>query len=419
MTSSTPPSPESGPVVRFVAPDELLDFRRQVMFGFGDDYDEERVASRAALTEALGATPLCIVAEDRGRTVATLASYDLELTVPGGDRVSTAGTSAVTVHPTHRRRGLLTQMMAKHLDQARDRGQPLAALYASEEAIYGRFGYGPATFAYWLRYSHHDVTVPDGPAEIRLIPLQPNEAVNVLAPLYEQTLARRVGSYRRQEPWWDRIISPFAAQNTGSGELRVVVAERHGQPVGYVLFRLRAVWGVTRPDGTAQVQEMAYLDDDVRRRLTYFVSNIDLMPNVVWKHSAFDAPLLLEATRPRSIERIVTDQLWVRVLDVVAALESRRYESPGGLVLDVKDRHGYTTGRYRLEVEEDGHGRCAPTTDEADVELDAAELGAVYLGHRHVHTLARAGRIHGAPSTIDRLADMFETMHAPFCAEAF
>ena len=94
-----------------------------------------------------------LAAVDEGRIVGGAGAFSFRTTVPGGAVVPSAGVTVVGVLPTHRRRGILRSMMRLQLDDAHERGEALATLFASEETIYGRYGYGRATLALELKIS--------------------------------------------------------------------------------------------------------------------------------------------------------------------------------------------------------------------------------------------------------------------------
>lgn len=407
--------------IRFVEPDELRDYRDAIGFGFGfdptDSTDED-----VEHFEAVNPLETSIAAFDRGHIVATFGSYDLDLTLPGGATVPLAGTTHVTVHPTHRRRGILTEMMRLHLDQAVERGQPLAGLWASEERIYGRFGYGPATFGQEL--SIRDYTV-DGPAPdpaISVHPLTPEEASSILPGLYERRRPEVAGYLVRPDSWWEHRYFPDPPTRArGASRQRYVVAERDGEPIGYLSFRLRplAPW----EEGRTQVVELLATDDDARRALWHFATNVDLYRNVAWWNAPMDAPTLIEVDRFRQVGRRVMDALWLRPLDVPSLLEARTYERDGLVEIGIEDRFGPAGGRYRLEVV-DGKGRCErlagdADTGEADVTMAVEELGRLLLGGVSAVTLRQAGLIAGDGPAVDRLDDLVTTRTAPHCPEVF
>ena len=401
--------------IRFIEPDEIEQFQRAIGRGFGFDPPSDDDAFRHF--EALFPVETSIAAFDRGHVVATFGSFDLGITVPGQATVATAGTTVVTVHPTHRRRGILTEMMRRHLDQAVERGQAMAGLWASEERIYGRFGYGPAATGQVLRVPDHTVAWAAPHSAITVHPLTEEEAASTLLPLYERWRRSVAGSLVRTEPWWEhRVLYDPRHRRGGATTLRHVMAERGGEAVGYLSFRQKSVdgWG----ENETVILELVADDDEARRALWNFATNVDLYRNVSWWNAPMDEPLLVEADRFRKVERTLIDTLWLRPLDVVALLEARGYERDGVVVLGIHDRFGPAAGRYRLEVAQ-GRGSCQRTDADPDVELAVEELGRLALGGGSALTLKRAGLIDGGPSEVGRLHDLLATRAQPYCPEVF
>ncbi|MEL7156754.1 MAG: GNAT family N-acetyltransferase [Actinomycetota bacterium] len=401
--------------IRFINEDEVPTYLDAITIGFGDDPKRED----GDIERFLAVNPIetCIAAFDRSHTVATFGSYDLDLTVPGGQTLATAGTTHVTVHPTHRRRGLLTEMMRLHLDQARDRGQPMAALWASEERIYGRFGYGPAGWRLDLRAPAFTLEAPPPADGITVHPLTLDEATAVLPALFEDRRLAVAGRFARSDQWWQhRRFHDHAHRQGDARSQRFVVAELDGEPVGYLAFRLSAEgeW----EEGQTNILELVTGNESARRALWHFATNVDLYRNVRWWNAPVDEPLLVETSRFRSITRTVGDSIWLRPLDVTALLEGRRYEHDGTVVIGVDDPMGYAGGRYRLEVE-GGRAQCTPVRHDADVHLGVAELGRLYLGGDSAVTLHRAGRLDGAAACVALVDDLFRTRHQPHCIEVF
>lgn len=399
---------------RFITAAETKAYLDAIRVGFGDDpATEEEDVDRFL---AINPIDTCSAAFDRGRVVATFGSYDLEMTVPGAASVATAGTTHVTVHPTHRRRGILTDLMKLHLDQARDRGQPMAALWASEERIYGRFGYGPATWGLDLTMSARTVDLPPGIDGIEVHPLPADEAATVLPPLFEAGRADVAGRFVRTDNWWTHRRLYDRSHKEGARAQRFVVAERKGEVVGYLVYRLsdNGEWA----EGNTAVIELNTRDDAARRALWHFVTNIDLFRNVRWWNAPVDDPVLIEAERFRSAKHTTFDAIWVRPLDVASLLATRRYERDHNLVIEVVDPGGYAGGRFRLEVAH-GKGVCSATADEPAVTLAVGDLGRLYLGAGSALTLSRAGRIDGAPEAVAALGDLLATRRQPHCPEVF
>lgn len=402
--------------VRTITEGEIASFRQAIGYGFGnDDPVPDDAVERLTALLPLETT---IAAFDRGHVVATFASYDLDTIVPGG-AVDMAGTTMVTVHPTHRRRGLLTDMMGRHLRQAIDRGQPIAGLWASEEQIYGRFGYGLACFRYDLTIPAR-ATVPHGPDDVGIRPATTDEARAALPPIYDRFVDRTPGTYRRWPAWWEQrhFEDPTHRRPSGATGRRHVVAERGGTDVGYAVYRHADRDLDDATGGSILVTELIADDDDVRRALWSYLTNIDLYPNVTWWNAPVDEPVLIEADLHRAVTAKLGDTLWARILDVPVALEARRYERDGQLRIGVTDRFLDRDDTYSLTVE-DGRATCKPTTGEPDVALDVADLGALYFGGRSARILARARRIEGPPAAVDTLDQLVRTAAAPYCAEVF
>jgi predicted acetyltransferase len=401
--------------IRVIEPEELRDYRNAINFGFGEnpETDDDALERFRAITTIETST----VAVDRGHIVATFGSYDLDLTVPGGARVPMAGTTHVTVHPTHRRRGLLTKMMRMHLDQAVERGQPMAGLWASDERIYGRFGYGPAITGHQLTVPADTVELTDLDPGITVHPLSMAEAKERLPSIYERQLATAAaGRLVRSDAWWNSRRFFEATPEERGPQRRYVVAERDGQEVGYVIFKQISPddWS----EGTTDIKELIAADDQVRRSLWNFVTNVDLFRKVNWWNAPIDEPVLIEAERFRRITRSVMESLWVRPLDIPALLTTRLYERDGAVTVGVTDNFGPTSGTYRIEVVA-GAVSVEPTTAAPEVTLAVEELGRLFLGGGSAVALQRAGLIAGDPGPVGTLHDLFATRVQPHMPEVF
>jgi predicted acetyltransferase len=407
--------------IRSITSDEVEAYRSGISFGFGADHEDEEGDNERFLS--INPLETCIAAFDRGAVVATFGSYDLDISMPAGvggtetPTVATAGTTHVTVHPTHRRRGILTDMMRLHLDQAVERGQPMAALWASEERIYGRFGYGPAVAGLDINVAAWTTDTAPADRDVTLHPLTADQARPLLPDLYRRWSTNTSGRLARSDTWWEvRYFRRPKRPRGSSGHIRFVVAERAGEPVGYLMFRLEQLdaWS----EGRTHIVEMHAADDRARRALWHFVTNIDLYRNVRWWNAPVDEPMIVEADRFRQVQRRIFDTMWVRPLDVAAVLTSRGYEMDGTVVIDVVDGFGPAAGRYRLEAL-DGNAVCERTTATADVTMDVAVLGRLTLGDRSALTLARAGLIEGSDGSIAALDRLLATARAPHCSEVF
>lgn len=350
------------------------------------------------------------VRDASGELVACHASYPYpRFGVPGGT-VPAAGLTWVGVHPGHRRRGLLSGMIREHVARSLERGEAISALYAAEMAIYGRFGFGLAA-----RDVH--VKVPRG-AALRDVPGADEVSVrfasvdvDVHEPLVTALHERverpgwtpRAAVEQRRSFLWD---PPERRQ--GGEPLRIAIAERGGEPVGYALLRRKLDWGPAGPTGGVKLREVVVADAAVARALWGVLLDLDLMATVEAGNLALDDPLLHLLVNPRAALPGLADNVWVRVLDVPAALSARRYQAPVDVVLEVADALlPANARRWRLVGGPDG-AEVTPTEDAADLALDVRELGSAYLGGFSLEGLAAAGLVaERTPGAVRRAAVAF------------
>lgn len=403
--------------VRPITDAELPAVMGCVMDVFGNDpAADPQVLERM---RALVPVPRTFAAFDGAALVATTSAYSLALTVCGGAVVPTGGLTIVTVRPTHRRRGLLRRLLAAHLDDCRARGEAMSGLYASEGAIYGRFGYGVAVESDELAVVGGDGLIdPHASPGRSLVGLSDDEALASLPAIYAAACALRPGMYARSLDWWRwrRIADrPFARR--GRSPRRHVVVRNAGVDRGYVVYRQQLAFEDGRPAGAVDVEELVALDADAEAALWRHVTTLDLFPRVSVANAAVDCPLpWLASDYRRVVRRRRVDTLWLRIDDVAAALGARRYAADGAVTFVVG--RGGAPATWRLVVE-DGVGTCVPAVGGADVMLDRATLGSLYLGGVRAAALAQAGRITGQPDAIARLDRMFAWPVAPWCAEQF
>ncbi|MGW2889227.1 GNAT family N-acetyltransferase [Streptomyces griseoruber] len=353
-----------------------------------------------------------------GRPVGTAGAYSFELTLPGAIIVPAGGVSAVGVLPSHQRRGVLTAMMRYQLAELRARGEFLSVLLATEATIYGRFGYGPATYTRQLTVPRHrgDFALPRaggaaGPDTGTIEVLRRAECGEILEEVYDRYRRAQPGALSRPHRWWD----------LGAGQPPVSPAPRHvavhrdadGVPDGY------ASYAIGESD-TLTVDETIATDDAVFTALARFVLGHDLVGQVVFEHVPPGHPLRRQLTDFRAGQvGGDTDWLWVRLLDVPRALTSRGWFTDGELVLDVDDPFLGEHGRHLLTVR-DGKADCVPTDREPDLSLDVRDLGSLYLGGTTPSTLVRAGHIRAHHPDAAPLADaLFRAERPPHCLHWF
>ncbi|GIM90740.1 UPF0256 protein [Paractinoplanes toevensis] len=343
-----------------------------------------------------------LVADDNGTVVGHTTALTRDLTVPGAV-IPAAHVTGVGVLPTHRRRGLLTAMMHRQLAELAEAGrEPVAVLWASETTIYPRFGYGPAAARLELNAMTREVHITPAapPADGRLRLIDPAGAVEELKTVYERARPGRVGWSSRPGAWWDRRLRDPSAWRDGATTRKGVLFEGPNGPEGYAMWRVKDGWDDYGPNGQVRVTEIVADDPGVYAALWRFLFGIDLVRSATYDFAALDEPLQYLVDEPRRLGRGFSDALWIRVVDLPAALEARRYLTSFDVVFDVTDPLiSANSGRWRLTAGPD-KTTCVRTTDPADLACSITELGAVYLGGTTLGALAAAGRVH-------RLTDNF------------
>ena len=361
-----------------------------------------------------------LAAMDGDRIVGTAATITFDLTIPGG-RLPAAGVTGVAVQPTDRRRGVLRQMMRRLLDDARARGEPLAILWASESAIYQRFGYGMATLQGEFSVATHRSAFRDPVEPVgRVRAIDRAEAERLLPPFFESLLPHRAGFFTRSAEFWDaELFWDPEHRRHGASARRFAVYEVDGEVEAYALYRVAPSWG-EGPDGRVDVREVMASTPRATKAIWRFLLDHDLMTKLRAQLLPPDPPIVLLMVEPRAVALRVIDGLWLRILDVARALGERTYQGSGALTLQLRDpMYEDLVGRWRLDVS-DGRGTVARTEGEPDLELGIEDLGAMYLGEWSASTLAQSGRVveraDGALELADRL---FATSLRPWCPQVF
>jgi predicted acetyltransferase len=354
---------------------------------------------------------------ENGAIVGGAAAFAFDLSVPGGD-LPTAGVSVVGVYPTHRRRGVLRSLMRAQLDAAHERGEPLAALWASEETIYGRFGYGLASFCGEIKLAHEYTSFaapfePEGTLRF----LEPEEAEEALPPVYERVRAQWPGMFSRNELWWKhREIEDPEERREGAGPKRWIAYERDGSMDAYAVYRHKPGWEEGSTVAELRVLEALAATPTAERDLWGYLLSIDWKANVTASLLPPDHALFLLLATPRRARYRMGDGLWVRLVDVGTALAGRQYAADGSVVLEVHDEFcPWNEGRWNVEP-----GSAERTDAEVEIALSAQSLGSAYLGGVSFAALARAGRAEELKDGALMRADaLFRWDRHPWCPEIF
>jgi predicted acetyltransferase len=344
-------------------------------------------------------------------------SFPFRLTVPGGTP-RCAGVTVVGVLPSHRRRGLMTRMMRAQLADIRERGEPLAALWASEETIYGRYGYGMASLRCSVRipriWSALRVDLPEAQGAVRLV--DGDEASRVLPRVYEPVRRRTVGFLSRSRDWWElrQLEDGPERRAIVGGPLHRALLERDGRPVGYALYRILP--DRARPEErNVRVVEALGSDPAATRDIWRFLFQIDWVDEIHATYLAAGHPLELLAARVSKLGLELTDGLWLRLVDVPAALAARSFAGPATVEVAADPLFPDNVGRW--DVGEVGVKR---SRRRPDVRLDVQALASAYLGGFSFAALAGAGRAEEvARGGIARADGAFRTAAAPWCPENF
>jgi len=408
--------------LRAVTEDELDHFFRVLMRAFGEDSRPAEIALDRLTAEA----DRTIAAFDGDDMVGTAGAFTFDLAVPGA-RLPAAGVTYVGVSPTHRRRGVLTSMMQHQLADIHERGEPVAVLWASEAAIYGRYGYGLASRRMDVEIDRtqtgvrRDLPVDDS-VEVRLV--APDTMYDAAEAIEREVVDERPGQFVRDRRWIETALADLESRRHGRSELQGVLATRDGRPVGYATYSTKAsaVRGHSIADGDIAVITHRALDPGAHVALVRLLLSLDLMRRVRWWNQPLDSSIEHLLTDPRQARSIVTDGLHARVVDVPAALAGRRYARPIDVTIAVTDdRCPWNAGTWRLAAGDDGVAVCErATSDSADVALEIEALGAAYLGGTPLTTLAEAGRVSTTdPLRLNELSIAFGWSRQPWCPVIF
>lgn len=354
---------------------------------------------------------------DDGAVVGSGGVFPFETSIPGGF-VRAAGVTMVGVLPTHRRRGILRALMRAQLDDVHQRGEPMAYLWASDDALYGRYGYGVASFSGSVevrrdRAEFYRDFQPTG--RIRL--LEVDEAIEPFSQIQRRAASQHPGMFVRTPEWWRsrRLADPESGRE-GGGEMVRALLELEGRPAGYALYRLHFSAERGIPNGFTSVIEAVGDSPAATRQLWRFLFDIDWMERVRAALLPLDHELFLLLREPRRLTFNQRDGLWVRLVDLEASLNARTYKPGEPVVVEVADEFcPWNAGIWELGPE--GTSR---STREPELRLDVSALGSAYLGGFTFGELARAGRIeelaHGA---LDRADTLFRADRYPWCPEIF
>lgn len=406
--------------IRAAGVDELAAVVRASALAFGFQPNVERIDEARDFLEL----DRVVVAVDGEEIVGTAGALSLEVTVPGPASVRTAGVTYVGVLPSHRRRGILTALMGRVMDDARRREEPLCTLLASESSIYRRFGYGVAVMQsrVEIERAHARLRQPVAVGG-RTRMIEPAEMAAALAPLHDRYRRHQPGEIGRNASLWTaRLREPEIERGGASRRFAVVWEDGARRDDGYVLYRIKPDWSEGLPAYTLSVDELVAVRAEVRAALWRYCFDVDLVSMITASNLAVDEPLRWMLADPRRLRVTgVKDSLWIRILDVVPTLSARTYAASGRLVIEVIDeRCPDVAGRYRIEGGGGEPAACRRTTELPDLSMDVAELASTYLGGVRFATLEQAGLVAElVPGAVARAEMMFAIAPGPTCCTTF
>jgi predicted acetyltransferase len=407
--------------VRPIHPDELATFlgvQRTAMLM--PPASEALVEARRASLDLVR----CLLARDGDVPAGATRDFATRLTVPGGGSVPAAAVSAVGVLPTHRRRGLLSQLMARQLGDAAERGEVVSMLVSADYPIYGRFGYGVATEACSLRFDVLTAELLHPATGTAALVADMKVFRDVLVGIYGRAAARTPG-HMTWPHWmfnlWVGLVDVLDGQDEARRDaVRVVWSDEAGTPQGALSYNVTEDWPDNRPRGRIDVRELYAATDEAERELYRHIASVDWAATAHVGLRPVDDPLPFRLVDGRgAVLADRSDHIWARVLDVPAALGARTYALPGTLVVEVVDPGGPAAGRFLLDAGPDG-ATVATTDRSPDVTVPVDVLGSTLLGGVPWGRLAGAGRVdEHTPGAVARATALFTTPRAPYCPTPF
>ena len=399
--------------IRPLAEGELDAMMLANLASFGEEVVPERleIARRAYELDRI------LVAADAGEIVSGVAAASFQMTVPGGIAIPCAGVTAVGTLPTHRRRGIARDLLVRQLGDIRERGESIAALWASEAAIYQRFGYGIASYACAFSIKTlRSVFVRDLPVGGRVRLAERDAALKVIPDVYDRVRPTRPGMPDRPAPWLESRFWDGPQNREGAGPLFFAIHEGADGPDGYVAYRVKEHWSLSGgPESELHIEELMAATDEAYATLWRYCLDVDLIATVEgWKRPP-DEPLVAMLAEPRALGLQIRDGAWIRLVDVEAALAARRYSHEGRLVVRVHDpTTDWNDGTFEVEGGPDG-ATCRRTDGEADLEMQADDLASAYLGTLSFRRMASAGRVRELrPGMLTTADALFSSAVAPW-----
>lgn len=387
---------------RAITPEEMDPFFASLSTAFADarpDPEELRIDQEVIEPDR------SFAAFEDGHIVGCAGVYSQRMVVPGGALVPTAGITMVGVLPTHRRRGILRELMGMLLAQARERGEPLATLFASQAAIYGRYGFGHAAMHLSFDVALDRVSwAPGTEATGRVRLLARDDALPLMRKVYDAAIAGRAGAVELDDRWLR--VGFWESSKDDERQFYAVHEDDDGVPDAFAMYNVKHEWPRGLPHLEMKVRRLVTTTPGSSAALWRYLFEVDLVARVRVQARPVDDPLLLQLEEPRALRPELDDGLFLRPVDLAAALQARGYAADGRVVLGVTDAAmPHNDGTFELVVE-GGVGTCRASKAAPDIVGSIHAIGAVYLGGVTWAALAAAGRVE------ERTAGALETADA-------
>jgi predicted acetyltransferase len=401
--------------IRSIRPDEFEAYSQAISAAFSSSMTAEYLEDDLSVAEH----DRQFAAFEGVEIVGGASAVTFRMTVPGGGSVATGGVPRVGVMPTHRRRGVNTALFRAQLDDMRARGEPISALHVSEAGIYRSFGYGQSSFLGELSVeTARSSFVADHRPTGRVRMLRHDDAVPRMREVYDVVVPTRPGMLELNDAWFSWRFSE--AEDDKEMPAFYAIHETSGKPDAFAAYHVKQDWPGDIPRSELTVRELMATTPQANADMWRFVFDIDLMHTIRASHRPADDPLLWLVAEPRRLNFLLRDGVWLRLVDVPAALTARAYAEDGRVVLDVADAFcRWNDGRYALRVT-GGEATCVPTEDPPDLSCRVNELASAYLGGVAFAQLALAGRVvERSVGGLARADALFRSEPAPWCSLPF
>jgi len=393
--------------MRTVAPDEFVQWVRVESRAHGNRLNDDPEVLRPHFD-----LDRSIAVFDQGNIVGGAHSHKVEMSIPGATSV-VAGVANVAVQPTHTRQGIMTMMMRHQINDVHERGEPLAALFATESVIYGRFGYGiGSVYERWSIERQYNAFARPHKSPGHMVFVDPVDIPKELPEVFRRSTVDRPGVFQRPLHHWERDSKAPEHNQGGQGGLFYAAYEDGGRIEGYVTYRTTGT--------TLVVNELMATTHEACAAMWRFCFDVDRVYVTEAVKRPVDDPLPWMLADPRRLQRTPRDGMWLRLIDVASALELRSYMQTGRLVLEIRDEIcPWNARRFVLEGSPEG-ATCSASESSPDLVLAVSALASTYLGAVSFSTLSNAGLVdEHTPGALSRADRMFAVQRQPWTPSGF